>query len=111
MSRRASIFSDMTLPVKDDIAPLQRVAALHSRMPRRLPVAVPSHTAVITPTVRSIKLHVSCFDSCVCSMNTDKIAVLIGMADLHDGVTLSATHDGVLYLLKQTKWRNRCWHT
>ena len=79
------------------MAALERVAPMHSMMPVRLPVAVPSHTATMTPRVSTIRAVSSSRVGVVFSMTTARTAVHTGMADLHAALSsCSASVSGVV---------------
>ena len=79
------------------MAALDRVAPMHSMMPVMLPVAVPSHTATMTPRVSTIRAVSSSRVGVVFSMNTARMAVHTGMADLQAGLrNCSASVSGVM---------------
>ena len=80
-----------TLPEVDIIAALQTVAAMASMMPVMLPVADPSHTVTITPRVNTTRAVSSSWVGVVFSMNTARMAVHTGIADLQAGLRATLT--------------------
>lgn len=94
-----------TLPEVDIMAALERVAPMHSMMPVMLPVADPSHTATMTPRVSTIRAVSSSRVGVAFSMNTARMAVHTGIADLQAG--LSSCSDSIAGMMSHCVGKTR----